>query len=210
MKPIFEHDACEFCRFVGHLDGRDIWKCTQGGNLPTVIARYGDDGPEYSSGQTMNIGGFVIEALREDAPSLNVEVDDTIMGLPIEAVGIGIAVAIKDMVGIKDPYDDLSIPASEVIDDWETLPPDARAKAVVDRMIGRIQADDSGLKYVKHILERDMGGDWEVDYESYTVSVPRPGGGSQEITKTDPSSLKIQGVLPPQYVDVMIVPPSVS
>lgn len=47
--PVFTHD-CESCRFLGHYDGNDLYYChpkTQ--LLPTVVARFGDDGPEYTS-----------------------------------------------------------------------------------------------------------------------------------------------------------------
>jgi len=52
-KPHFIHD-CERCIFLGNYSGdwydkADLYWCkpTTG---PTVIVRYGDDGPEYSSG----------------------------------------------------------------------------------------------------------------------------------------------------------------
>jgi hypothetical protein len=58
-KPEYEHD-CENCVFLGHIvekgpSGRraqsyDLYYCTQAPLIPTVIARYGDEGAEYSSG----------------------------------------------------------------------------------------------------------------------------------------------------------------
>jgi hypothetical protein len=51
-KPQFKHD-CSNCTFLGrHRDDYeyDLYHCMQGGSLPTVIARYGDYGPDYLSG----------------------------------------------------------------------------------------------------------------------------------------------------------------
>lgn len=44
----YKHD-CETCAFLGHYNEYDLYYCSQGGT-PTVIARYGDEGPEYTSG----------------------------------------------------------------------------------------------------------------------------------------------------------------
>lgn len=44
----FRHD-CHACVFLGNLDGRDVYACPQAG-FPTIVARYGNDGPEYASG----------------------------------------------------------------------------------------------------------------------------------------------------------------
>ncbi len=53
----FKHD-CERCHYLGHYNPTnlhdtdpfcDLYFCT-GAVLPTVIARYGNDGPEYTSG----------------------------------------------------------------------------------------------------------------------------------------------------------------
>lgn len=53
--PNWQHD-CKQCTFLGTLhEGRDWWDfyyCRQHG-IPTVIARFGDDGPEYMSGMNM-------------------------------------------------------------------------------------------------------------------------------------------------------------
>lgn len=45
-QPKFTHD-CDACTFLGTYDGIDLYFCP---GEPTIIARYGDDGPEYSSG----------------------------------------------------------------------------------------------------------------------------------------------------------------
>jgi hypothetical protein len=46
--PKFLHDyAC--CTFLGHENDHDLYFCEQG-TIPTVIARYGSEGPEYQSG----------------------------------------------------------------------------------------------------------------------------------------------------------------
>jgi hypothetical protein len=53
IKPIWKHD-CSHCIFLGTYQYKDsnldIYYCGQGENAPTVVARYGDDRPEYSSG----------------------------------------------------------------------------------------------------------------------------------------------------------------
>jgi len=61
MKPTFKHD-CEQCRFLGTLripnpinlkdSTWDLYACysTHSGNLNTVLARFGNDGPDYISG----------------------------------------------------------------------------------------------------------------------------------------------------------------
>jgi hypothetical protein len=54
-KPIYPH-YCDSCIYLGRSEddyGKecDLYVCTQGmGSNPTVIARYGEDGPEYISG----------------------------------------------------------------------------------------------------------------------------------------------------------------
>lgn len=40
---------CPSCIFLGQHGSFDLYYCTQHGN-PTVIARYGDTGPDYTSG----------------------------------------------------------------------------------------------------------------------------------------------------------------
>ena len=49
MKPKFKHD-CDCCNFLGHHQEHDLYHCSQGGSIPTVIARWSDYGPDYSSG----------------------------------------------------------------------------------------------------------------------------------------------------------------
>lgn len=43
-----EKQDCSGCRFLGYYNGHDLYFCTQG-QLPTVIARYGE-GSDYISG----------------------------------------------------------------------------------------------------------------------------------------------------------------
>jgi len=49
-EPVHQHDGCANCRHIGHLLGRDVWICPQGGMMATLIARGSDAGPDYSSG----------------------------------------------------------------------------------------------------------------------------------------------------------------
>lgn len=48
-KPKFVHD-CDKCRFIATIGGLDIYICGEGKPAgPSIIARYGDDGPQYTS-----------------------------------------------------------------------------------------------------------------------------------------------------------------
>lgn len=53
-RPLYMHD-CRACTYLGRYDSGgdtyDLYYCPQLG-LPTVIARYGDEGHEYTSGMT--------------------------------------------------------------------------------------------------------------------------------------------------------------
>lgn len=44
-----EHD-CSKCYPLGEFGIADLYFCEQGGNFPTVIARYSSEGSDYSSG----------------------------------------------------------------------------------------------------------------------------------------------------------------
>lgn len=72
IKPNYKHD-CEHCTFLGQWSeliytsgGKtltydyDLYHCDS--NYPTVIARYGNDGPDYQSGL---IGADCVPCLRE-------------------------------------------------------------------------------------------------------------------------------------------------
>ena len=49
MSPKFQHD-CEKCRFLGHFHGHDIYICKATElSYSNILARYGNDGPEYAS-----------------------------------------------------------------------------------------------------------------------------------------------------------------
>jgi len=49
MAPKYKHD-CSQCTFLGHFANHDVYVCQiQGESLTSLIARYGDDGPEYAS-----------------------------------------------------------------------------------------------------------------------------------------------------------------
>lgn len=53
----FQHD-CDKCKPLGTMGRFDLYYCNQVG-MSTVIARFGDDGPEYMSG--MNSGNMVLK-----------------------------------------------------------------------------------------------------------------------------------------------------
>ena len=49
MKPLYTHD-CTRCVYLDKYKETDLYWCDQGGNMPTLINRYGNNGPEYESG----------------------------------------------------------------------------------------------------------------------------------------------------------------
>ena len=49
MNRRFDHD-CESCTFLGQWKEYDLYFCTQGGSMPTVIARFSSEGQDYTSG----------------------------------------------------------------------------------------------------------------------------------------------------------------
>lgn len=53
MSPRYVHD-CAKCTPIGQINEFDIYRCPQG-NLPTLVARYGDEGHEYASGPTVTV-----------------------------------------------------------------------------------------------------------------------------------------------------------
>ena len=55
MPPRFKHTGCTGCQFLGTLVSNagmphDLYVCTQGGTSPTVLLRFGNEPPEYLSG----------------------------------------------------------------------------------------------------------------------------------------------------------------
>lgn len=64
--PAYDHD-CEKCVFLGHHTRHreavhDLYFCEKG---PTVVARYGDEGPSYISGISFAAQDhFIAEAVR--------------------------------------------------------------------------------------------------------------------------------------------------
>ena len=56
----YTHD-CDVCKSLGVMDEFDLYFCPQVG-MPTVIARFGDDGPDYESGLMAATDGPLKEA----------------------------------------------------------------------------------------------------------------------------------------------------
>jgi hypothetical protein len=52
VTPTYRHD-CKSCVFLGRHNGQDLYFCEQGGSIPTVVARFGDEGSEYTSSMEM-------------------------------------------------------------------------------------------------------------------------------------------------------------
>lgn len=48
-RPKYKHD-CKYCTFLAQHGEFDLYHCTQGINVPTVIARFGDEDRDYTSG----------------------------------------------------------------------------------------------------------------------------------------------------------------
>lgn len=46
---IYKHD-CKFCKPLGEFNGHDLYYCDQKQPEPTLIARFGNEGPDYTSG----------------------------------------------------------------------------------------------------------------------------------------------------------------
>jgi len=65
--PKYNHD-CDRCMFLGNHEFKndglvpkgyhDIYACPQGGSIPTIIIRFGNDGPDYFSGMQ-----FIVDAI---------------------------------------------------------------------------------------------------------------------------------------------------
>lgn len=54
-QPVFAHD-CPACVFLGRYESHDLYFCGKVGDpLATIIARFGNDGPEYCSGLDFGI-----------------------------------------------------------------------------------------------------------------------------------------------------------
>lgn len=47
----YEHDDCENCVPLGEWEEFDLYFCTQGGRIPTVIARQSSEVGDYYSGR---------------------------------------------------------------------------------------------------------------------------------------------------------------
>lgn len=48
MEPKFKHD-CTACHFLGHFFKHDVYVCDNGYSGGSIVARYGDEGPDYQS-----------------------------------------------------------------------------------------------------------------------------------------------------------------
>ncbi len=58
----FQHD-CDKCKPLGEFGAADLYFCEQVIGGPTLIARYSDDGPDYSSGLCFaNVNPAISEA----------------------------------------------------------------------------------------------------------------------------------------------------
>ncbi len=53
----YQHD-CTACVYLGHFEEYDLYVCPQGG-IPTVIARFSSEGPDYQSGLDAGKSGLL-------------------------------------------------------------------------------------------------------------------------------------------------------
>jgi len=56
--PIHKHD-CHCCTYLGAFKEHDLYHCKQDGEIPTIIARFGSDEPDYKSGSVARSSGVV-------------------------------------------------------------------------------------------------------------------------------------------------------
>lgn len=69
--PRFQHD-CHACTFLGRrhdlqMGEVDLYHCMQLESIPTIIVRYGDNGPDYQSGRHMETPSFAEARRRANA-----------------------------------------------------------------------------------------------------------------------------------------------
>lgn len=77
--PRYQHD-CDNCRFLGEYGPDDLYVCANDGKANTVIARYGDEGPQYISGLIFahrNLTQSLVEAKRR-AEELGIDCTATV------------------------------------------------------------------------------------------------------------------------------------
>jgi len=70
----YKHD-CEKCKPLGQFLEDDLYYCDQGGR-PTVIARYGDDGPDYVSGMRLTNMDYRLHVALEMAKAVGLIKED--------------------------------------------------------------------------------------------------------------------------------------
>lgn len=55
QQPMWDHD-CDDCKFIGTVLDQDLYVCSQGdAQIMTIVARYGNDGPAYTSGRHITL-----------------------------------------------------------------------------------------------------------------------------------------------------------
>jgi hypothetical protein len=81
-KPLFDHDCsnCQYlgrytvsqyyCDFTNGTKDVDLYFCTQGGMLNTVVARFGNEGSDYISGLYCSDNNVILSEAKERAVKL--------------------------------------------------------------------------------------------------------------------------------------------
>jgi hypothetical protein len=70
-QKLFKHD-CDQCTFLGHFVNSDVYTCSKGNvlvrDIRTFIARYGNEGPEYTSMPVLSIEELSVKAVSHGGP----------------------------------------------------------------------------------------------------------------------------------------------
>jgi len=66
-KPQFQHD-CKSCQFIAYrsADKYDMYVCSQGGDLPTIVFRFSDEGSDYTSLPLSDMIALVDKLIKEN------------------------------------------------------------------------------------------------------------------------------------------------
>ena len=60
--PMFIHEGCEHCLFLGHVLGHDMYHCKNGVHKNgTIMLRYSSEGNDYHSGLHFSTGEYFNE-----------------------------------------------------------------------------------------------------------------------------------------------------
>jgi len=58
MKPIYSHE-CDYCKYLGTFLKQDLYYCSGGTGRQTLLAKYGKDVSQYTSGFSAGKNGDI-------------------------------------------------------------------------------------------------------------------------------------------------------